>query len=357
MDIDQKNKIYDRLLAINLKIDIEIIPNPQYINKAIGECHVFIEEVSRYSIEVKKEISIMQQALNNAEAEYEYRLESLISEDEDIKNLPSIRDREAKANLFLREEIQLIKKYKNDVTDLKNLNSAIALKNKNLNRTNLDIKMQLKILEAQIRLGAGPTTDIAVQSLVEEFKKGLTDEDSFEDAESEMVEEKTIDPSAELDIDDILDGEINYEVVPEKLIEPDPEPKPEEQEEKKENLEEFLGVQNESEVPIGLEKSVSPVEEDIQDNSEVELPGGMGVVKIEDTYEVGDTDETEESEKENVIDLDSVIDFNQSQEGGGEKPENQSKKEHLQDEADPDQKESRQGIDIDDLLDSVIITK
>ncbi len=384
MEIEQRNKIYDRLLGINFKIEIQAVPNPQYINQAIGQCHVFIEEVEHFSIDTKKEISITMQALNNATADYEYSKEKLFTENEEIQNLPNIKDREARANRELRKELLQIKTYKNIVIDLKTLSSAIDLKLKNLNRANQDIKMQLRVLEAHIKLGAGPTTDIAIRSLAEEFQKSIHNEDSFEEAKPELVEEQIMDPSTDLDVANLIksqgdDSESEPEKPSsdidmgslfgsmeeaEKLADPVPEPQPETgtpetiTEEPRQSLEELLGVESDSEVPIGSEEPVSPVEEDL---NSIELPGGMGVVEIEDTYEAGDVEvEVEENEKNsNVVDLDSVIDFKPEKEEGGSKKEVSSKKERKQDEADPDKKDSRQdqkeegSINIDELLDNL----
>lgn len=194
MELEYKNKIYDRLLAIKLKMEIQAIPNPQYINEKIGECHVYIEEVERFSIEVCKEISIIQQVFNNAMAEYEIRKESLLIR-EDIKNLPNIKDREAHANILLSKERERTKEYQNELNDLNNLLKVTNLKIKNLNRANADIKVQLRLLEAQIKLGAGPTTDIAVKSLMEEMKKSQIDDDSFKEVSTKIIEEQTLDPS------------------------------------------------------------------------------------------------------------------------------------------------------------------
>jgi len=213
MDTDKKNEIYDRLLAIHLRIDLQSIPNPGYINEKIWECHNYIDEIEKFNIAVSKEISVLQQALNNTQANYDMKKENLILSDE-IMKLPSIKDREAKANNLLRSLIEEIKEYQNELTDLNNLLKVTNLKIKNLNRANSDIKILLRLLEAQIRM-SGPGIDKANKSLLEELSKSTIGEDSFKDAKVEEEKQNIADPSTPLDIKQILD-------IPENFLDPVP---------------------------------------------------------------------------------------------------------------------------------------
>lgn len=207
MNAQEQNNIYERLLEIKVDIDVDLdqIPKPQYINMKIGQCHTFIEEVEKYSIRVNREMSVLQRVLNDTEAEYEAKLDSLISDDEDIQSLPSIKDREAKAKGMLRDDLSKIKEYKNNLSDINNLSKAINLKLKNLNRANTDIKIQMRLMESQLKIG--PMDETAAKSLMEEMKKGIYGKDSFEDAEVESEEINIADPSEELDIENVLGKE------------------------------------------------------------------------------------------------------------------------------------------------------
>lgn len=320
MEIKYRNKIYDRLLEIRFKIDIGVLPDPAHINQKIGECHALIEEIEHFSIRISKEISVMQQALNNASAEYEVKKSTALTQ-EDIKSLPSIKDREAAVNILLNEERAKVVEYENEVIDLNNLLKSINLKIRNLNRANNDIKMQLRIFEAQARIGGvGPSTNYAVKSMMEEFAKSTIGEDTFEDAEAESEEEeKIVDPSSSLDVESLLDGKEeelpSEEEVTEKLINPVPE----------------LSPDTDGESPI-----------EIEDNYHVDQEALSGVI--------------EEPKPEIEINLDDVIDTT-NQKGGTEESqiETQTKVEVAE-----TQKESHTvetGMDLDDLLDSFQPTK
>jgi hypothetical protein len=204
MESSEKNAIYDRLLAISMRVDSKNIPDPRYINEKIGQCHVFIEEVEHFYIRVSKEISVIQTSLNNATAAYEHSRDDKISNVPEIKNLPSTKDREARANNLLRKELDEIKSYQNELSDLENIHKAINLKLKNLSRLNADIKAQQRLMESQMRIGTPNVNSAAAKSLAEEFGKSMMGKDVFEGMETQATEETVIDPTVPLDVNNLL---------------------------------------------------------------------------------------------------------------------------------------------------------
>jgi hypothetical protein len=227
MDTERKNEIYDKLLGISLNIEIKNVPDPRYINEKIGQCHILIEEVEKFYIEVSKEMSIIQRAFNNAIAGYENAKDNLISTDEEIKTLPSLKDREARANVLLKKELTEIKGHRNELSDLENLQKALNLKLKNLSRVNTDVKTQLKLMESQIRLGAPGIESSAARSLAEELKKSTMGMDVFNEAETTVEETSVVDPSEPLNVDELLSPQENILSLPNDLPIQEPETEPE----------------------------------------------------------------------------------------------------------------------------------
>jgi hypothetical protein len=203
MEQTEQLKIYDELLTIKIEIEREPIVRPEYIGEKIWECHHAIEKVEHSSIEVTREISVIQQALTNAEMTYDAKLENLITTDP-IKNLPSIRDRTARANDLLKPELNDIRSYKNDLTVLTQLTKAIDQKLKNLNRLNADIRTLVRVMESQIKLGSKPKTDPVTQSLMDEMKKSEMDTDFFMSPESSVEQVTVIDPTLPVNVDNLL---------------------------------------------------------------------------------------------------------------------------------------------------------
>jgi hypothetical protein len=329
MNDARRKEICDRLLAMKINIESRVIPDPNYINSRIGTCHSFLEEVEHFIIEVSQEIATVQQALNNARSNYENQKEWLLSQDDEIKALPSIRDREAKVNSMLKKEREEIKDYENCLTVLNSVQKAAQLKNKNLNSTNKAINSQLRIMEAQLKLGTPHGDDPAVRGLMEEFQKSLINKDSFEEAVPTLKENKTVDPTAPIDIEEILQSE---EPATNILLTQDEEKEAEVWREAGNNA------------LLSMEKEL-----------ETELAG----LPIEDSPEdLFITPEKVEVIPETVVDLDQVIDFKKTDDKGGDsrEPIIIKRDEVTNVEAEPTtQKQTRTvaGIDLDDLLDSL----
>ena len=335
MNIEQRGKIYDRLLAIKIKLESNI-PDPRYINQKIGECHAYIEEVEHFSIEVSREVSVLEQALNNSTAEYDEKKEGLLLR-EDIKNLPNIRDREAKANQHLKEELDRIKTYKNDLSAMLRLEKDLHVKMKNLDRVNKDIKSQLRAMEAQMRImggSPGGAVDAASKSLIDEFKKSMTNTDSFEDSSPSVEEEQIVDPTAPLDIDNLL----STEDISEKSIDPAPDISPSDPEPEPAKIDEVLPE------PEATDNVLSESDELLFDAPDDPGSDVQAVKEFEETLKA--------KAPEPAIDLSDVIDFKQSKgkETSKKAIEPEKKAEPKQNEVRTNQKI---GIDIDDLLDSL----
>lgn len=231
MEAQEQNNIYKRLLDIKMDLKINSIPDPDYIKQKIGECHVYIEEIEKFYIKASQNISTTQRALNNIQAEYDSKKEEIITENEEVKKLPSIKDREARANSLLKNEIEKIHEYENKLSDLNNLLRAINLKQKNLNRTNTDIKMLLRMVDSQMRLGSPNFSDSAARSLIEEMKKTQINQDIFGETDTKVEENKTLDPSEPVDVNELLKNSENEESdeesdqeIEESLLDPDHEP-------------------------------------------------------------------------------------------------------------------------------------
>jgi len=196
MSLDH-SKTYERLLEMHFEIDPNPISDPQYINGKIGECHRLIAEIEKFAIEANQELSVYQKALNDATALYENAKENLLSSPE-VKDLPSIKDREARANSKLKTELQNIRDYQNAVSACTNLLRAINLKQRNMNRANTDIKMQLRMLETQIKLGTPVMGDAATRGLMRELASGISGDMDF--AETSVNMSQVIDQTSPVDV-------------------------------------------------------------------------------------------------------------------------------------------------------------
>lgn len=348
MEQKHKDEIYSRLLSIKFSIEMKALPEPSYINERLGQCHVFIEEIERVIIELSKELSVLQQALNNAIASYESKKEGLLTSD-DIKSLPSIKDREARANSLLKPELDLIRQHKNEETNINNLLKVSYLKNRNLNRANQDIKMQLRILESQLKLGTPSITDNITKNFLEELNKSNFDKDTFQNAVTSVSQEIVADPTEALNIDDLI------ETVPETVTSATPEAALEIPKESNKILEGTLDLNDLFTDIVPPKKSdivpTTTPKKSEESSEEINIDEELPTIAEEDLLleTIPNAVETNIETTAVDIDLDTVIDFKK----GGNSSQSDIQKEPV----DKTQKESHQktqiGIDIDDLLNNL----
>lgn len=213
MTFEEIKKIYNRLEEITVIIEPKSILYPRYISEKIGQCHVCIEEVEKFYIKVSREMSVLQRAFNNSEAAYAMAKDELLSTDPEITSLPSSKDREARANTRLKSQAREIKDLENELSDLEKLFGAINVKLKNLNRLNMDIKVQLRLMESQIKLGVSTPDDPVTRNLMEELKNTALGKDMWEEARTSSEETSTVDPTKPIEAKDLeldlLDNVVN----------------------------------------------------------------------------------------------------------------------------------------------------
>ena len=207
MDDTEKNKIFDRMFEISLKVDPGHIPSPRTINENLGQCHIYLEEINKAYIKVIKEMSILQRHLNNRQTDFEIKLDSFISTNDEIIALPSSRDREAKAKTMLKSEIVEIKQLENEIEDLEKLIKVISMRHKDMARANMDIRIQSRLMESEIKLnGMSSPSDNASKDL-------LQDNHIWDGAITEVKELNTIDPTDSNAIDDLISTTIDNETL------------------------------------------------------------------------------------------------------------------------------------------------
>ena len=112
--------------------------------------------------------------------------------------------------------------------DLERLGKVIDNKQKNINRVLSDVRNQIKLLEAQLKLNGGFYSDA--------ISKELTEQDLriWEDVKTESDEEKIVDPMEPLTVNNVFDEEntneepqdqeIKTQEEPEEEVEGDDEP-------------------------------------------------------------------------------------------------------------------------------------
>jgi hypothetical protein len=156
MDLKQVNTIYEEILGMGIELEPDpTVLGPRYLNQVISQCRNYLNRATMLLLQIQREKRGFSQDLAGQEAAYQIELNQLLSENETIRRLPNIKDREASANMALRDRISRVVTLKQEISDLDTIEKAVLLRHKELVRTSDNIKTQRSLLLADRVSGAG----------------------------------------------------------------------------------------------------------------------------------------------------------------------------------------------------------
>jgi len=153
--LERVKAIYDEISKYEIKLEADPRSlGPLYLQNVISEGRNYLNLVSRVQLEVHREKQDLARQLRAAEVAYEIALNEILSNDERVRHLPSIKDREATANTMLREQLNTIAGFKSEVLDLEYVEKAIRHRHRELTATMSEIKLQRSLIRDEIDSGA-----------------------------------------------------------------------------------------------------------------------------------------------------------------------------------------------------------
>ena len=213
-------KIYQELLELKLTLEFQDSPNPAYIQNKLIACHQANDKVEKYHTELRFEISKVERDLSIAQSSYESRERTILTSNERAMKYPSMGERKAFAASLLEDVTDDIRKLKLRLEEFSNLEKALALVIKNLNRLNNDIKSQQKLMDSQLtKLNAVTSnSDVSIDNFAR--KLGVLEEElNAEDLEVAKAEETIESDEIESNLESLSEEEPNKDSVPEDSLE------------------------------------------------------------------------------------------------------------------------------------------
>lgn len=384
MSINYSEK-YDKLLSLDVELEDKSNPSPTYISSKLTECSNAQSEVHKMLTDLCRQQTIITRESLSEKMKFDHLKREALTNDEKIKKLPTIKEREAAVESLLEDNLKLIQDYDCDLNDIKSLLMAIKSQIQLLRSKNADIKCQQKVMETQVYglniLPDDPET-ADLRSKLSDLDK-LADEIDEEEIESEEeeIETKDLESNQDPEEDNIVDvlGEEPDEKISQNDVELDisePEPKVSEE------VGQEAGKAEEIQPPKSATTSdddldVSAIMDDLDgisddtDDLSEQKPSEVESALEDDTSSTSDehddilgfddmelestpakAEEPISSEEEaSVFEEDSDLDI--SLEDAIESPVVESKKGTTKEVQEDDASISSDGIDLDDLLDSV----
>jgi hypothetical protein len=155
MKLERVTEIYDLLPTYVITLDPDPRSRgPAYLADLIAQCRNHLNAVGFLQHEVHREKHVVARDLRAHEAAFQVSFDEHLANDERVRRLPSIEDRKATVNLFLRTERQQIEDLRRILSDLEMVDKAIRHRHKELTSTMAEIKLQRSLIQDEIHTGA-----------------------------------------------------------------------------------------------------------------------------------------------------------------------------------------------------------
>lgn len=155
MTPERVSEIYDMIMGFEIALEKDpTVGGPRQLNSNIAECRNFLNQTTKVLLELAREKHDLQRQLSGAEGVHEVREAELLANDERVRRLPSISDRQAMVKTMLHEEIQTIRRIKGDIASLEAMNKAVTIRHAELVRTDAQIKTQRAVIRDELDSGA-----------------------------------------------------------------------------------------------------------------------------------------------------------------------------------------------------------
>lgn len=250
-------EIYDELGKLVVELDPDpVARGPAYLLDLISRVRGYLNHVSVYTQEAHRERHDLERRKDALQAAFDVEADRLLAEDGRVKRQPSIDDRKAMINLILTDERREIEQVGRELRSLGHVEKAVRHRQKELESTMSQIRLQRSLIAAEIRTGsfygdesdksrgdawapkkAAPDPDDIdeldedeLSSLLAQAEAQLTngsDDEAEEDGE-EAAEEPEVEEQPKADPDPAHDQELVQDLVAgiEEISLPQPEPKP-----------------------------------------------------------------------------------------------------------------------------------
>lgn len=218
---DQFSKIYDKLLTLDVHIDEQDVAPPSYINRKIAECGQKLGQVQKLFINSNRNFTLIRRNMNIDKSELEILKRKALTSNEKIRKLPSVKEREAAVDDIYEDKHREIAENEEKINDYQNLLSALRSQIQLLRSKNSDLKTMARMTELNItKLNNLPIDHADIRDFAKDLAsiKEVTEEIDVEDFD-ETVESSAeeIDTSEDENLDpdniDIDNAEIEDELV------------------------------------------------------------------------------------------------------------------------------------------------
>lgn len=149
------DEVYDLLRKMEVDIDSDpIIHGPKRLQNKIAEARNMLTITQRLIVDLSHKVHLVKRALRTVETDIEIKTSNLLTNDPDVKQCKSLKDREAMASTKMVDEIRNRIKYSSMLFELETVLSVVKLREKDMRDILSRIRDQIKLCQDEISLGS-----------------------------------------------------------------------------------------------------------------------------------------------------------------------------------------------------------
>ena len=207
VDLDRIESTYEELKKMEVRLDPNPIEyGPRRFNNRIAQVRALLSRVEQIFLQTSEDLHVFKRLINTKRALYELEKRDLMINDPKCRVGRSQNEREALADVQLRDQIESIQKLELAAHDLEALMVVIKAKRTDLKDIQGRMRDQMKLIEHDLGMGArwgrnaGPSLTSqsvnSIHSLLDDMDAGMgivadssTNDDTEEEPSSESLEE------------------------------------------------------------------------------------------------------------------------------------------------------------------------
>lgn len=216
VDLDRITAMYTELKKMEVKLDPNPIEyGPKRFNNKIAQVRALLNRVEQVFLQTSEDLHYFKRIINAKRTLYELEKRDLMINDPKCRVGRSQGEREALADVQLRDELEILATLELAAQDLETLMVSIKSRRTDLKNAQSRMRDQMKLLEHDLSMGArwgsssGPSGDTAGTQELDTLlmavdnDMGITeDEDDEEDDESPTEDESETEEEEEAIVDD-----------------------------------------------------------------------------------------------------------------------------------------------------------
>lgn len=200
VNLDRIRNTYDELKKMEVRLDANPIDfGPQRFNNRIAKVRSMLNRVEQIFLQTSEDLHLFKRIINAKRTLYEFAKRELMTRDTGVRVGRSQGEREALADVKLREDLEELAELQEAATDLETLMISIKSKRTDLKDIQGRMRDQMKMIEHDISMGAkwGKNSPLpAAAATPSEINSMLADMDptyGMDEEEEEDEDDETLD--------------------------------------------------------------------------------------------------------------------------------------------------------------------